>query len=240
MSHRRWVTRSVEWGMELIFYAFAILLALFAGGLVMAAAGVSPLEAYGLIWQGAAGSVNSIKETLVKATPLLFAGLSYSFAYRSGLFNIGAEGQIYIGALTGAMAALLMPADTPFLLHLPLSLLCGCLGGAIWGSIAGLLKVGRGASEIINTIMLNYIAIYLISYMVTGPLKDPNGSMPQSAPFRIARFCRHCSGPGCTMVLSSPLSLRFLCISCSTGRPGAMRYAPQDLTGRRPQSWGCR
>ncbi|SFS69312.1 ABC transporter permease [Paenibacillus sp. 453mf] len=182
MTHRRWVTRSIEWGMELIFYVFAILLALVAGGLVMAAASVSPLEAYGLIWQGAAGSVNSIKETLVKATPLLFAGLSYSFAYRSGLFNIGAEGQIYIGALTGAMAALLMPVGTPFLLHLPLSLLCGCLGGAIWGSIAGLLKVGRGASEIINTIMLNYIAIYLISYMVTGPLKDPNGSMPQSAP----------------------------------------------------------
>lgn len=147
----------------------------------MAAVGVSPLEAYGLIWNGAAGSMNSIKETLVKSTPLLFAGLSYSFAYRSGLFNIGAEGQIYAGALTGAMAALLLPAGMPLLFHLPLCLLFGVIGGGIWGGIAGLLKVRRGSSEIINTIMLNYVAIYLVSYMVTGPLKDPDASLPQSS-----------------------------------------------------------
>ncbi len=165
---------------EIAFYMGAIAAALLAGGLVMAIAGVSPLEAYRLIWDGAAGDWDSLKETLVKATPLLFAGLCYTFAYRCGLFNIGAEGQIYIGALTGTIAALYVPV-LPWYLHLPLCVLAGCAGGALWSGIAGLLKIGRGASEIINTIMLNYMAIYLVSYMVTGPLKEPGGSLPQSA-----------------------------------------------------------
>lgn len=181
MRHTPWMSRGARWAVECLFYGFAIVMSLCAGALIMAAVGVSPLEAYGLIWSGAAGSMNSIKETLVKSTPLLFAGLSYSFAYRSGLFNIGAEGQIYAGALTGAMAALLLPAGMPLLFHLPLCLLFGVMGGGIWGGIAGLLKVRRGSSEIINTIMLNYVAIYLVSYMVTGPLKDPGTSLPQSS-----------------------------------------------------------
>lgn len=170
----------VAWSVEAGFYVAAIAISLLAGALVMAAAGVTPWEAYELMWQGAAGGANSLKETLVKATPLLFAGLSYSFAYRCGLFNIGAEGQIYVGALTGTMAALLLP-PMPFWVHLPLALLCSFLGGALWAGIAGALKIGRGASEIINTIMLNYIAIFLISYMVTGPLMDAAGSLPQTA-----------------------------------------------------------
>lgn len=180
MHGRSTVARAVTWTVDILFYLAAIALSLLAGALVMAAAGVLPWEAYQLMWQGAVGSANSLKETLVKATPLLFAGLSYSFAYRCGLFNIGAEGQIYAGALTGTMAALLLP-ELPFWIHLPLALLCGLLGGAVWGGIAGALKVGRGASEIINTIMLNYIAIFLVSYMVTGPLMDAAGSLPQSA-----------------------------------------------------------
>ncbi|RUS45212.1 ABC transporter permease [Cohnella sp. AR92] len=174
------VALMVAWSVEAGFYVAAIAISLLAGALVMAAAGVTPWEAYELMWQGAAGGANSLKETLVKATPLLFAGLSYSFAYRCGLFNIGAEGQIYVGALTGTMAALLLP-PMPFWVHLPLALLCSFLGGALWAGIAGALKIGRGASEIINTIMLNYIAIFLISYMVTGPLMDAAGSLPQTA-----------------------------------------------------------
>lgn len=172
--------KALAWTIEALFFALTIALALLAGALVMAAAGVSPWQAYQLIWQGAAGNAGSVKETLVKATPLLFAGLSYTFAYRSGLFNIGAEGQLYLGALTGTMAALLLP-PMPMAIHLPLALLVGFLGGALWGGIAGALKVGRGASEIINTIMLNYAGIYLISYVVTGPLKEAGGGLPQTA-----------------------------------------------------------
>ncbi|MFD1956345.1 ABC transporter permease [Paenibacillus thailandensis] len=174
------VSRVVTGAVEVLFYAVAIAVSLLAGALVVSVAGVNPLEAYQQMWQGAAGSANSFKETLVKATPLLFAGLSYSFAYRCGLFNIGAEGQIYAGALAGTMAALLLP-EMRLWLHLPLALLCGFLGGALWGGIAGALKVARGASEIINTIMLNYIAIFLVSYMVTGPLMETGGSLPQTA-----------------------------------------------------------
>ncbi|AFC27685.1 hypothetical protein PM3016_725 [Paenibacillus mucilaginosus 3016] len=172
--------RWVEAGVEVLFYAGAVLAALLAGGLVMLAAGVSPLAAYHLIWDGAAGSANAWKETLVKATPLLFAGLAYTFAYRCGLFNIGAEGQIYMGALLGTITALYVPG-LPLYVHLPLCLLGGILGGALWAGIAGALKVGRGASEIINTIMLNYAAIYLVSYMVTGPLKQAGANLPQTA-----------------------------------------------------------
>ncbi|MFC4101180.1 ABC transporter permease [Paenibacillus xanthanilyticus] len=180
MVNKEASAKAVAWTVEALFFALTIALALLAGALIMAAAGVSPWQAYQLIWQGAAGSAGSIKETLVKATPLLFTGLSYSFAYRCGLFNIGAEGQLYLGAMTGAMAALLLP-PLPMLVHLPLALLCGFIGGALWGGIVGALKVGRGASEIINTIMLNYAAIYLISYVVTSPLKEAGGSLPQSA-----------------------------------------------------------
>ncbi|MBB3110271.1 simple sugar transport system permease protein [Paenibacillus phyllosphaerae] len=180
MPGNKLAARAVTVSIETLFYLIAIAVSLLAGALVMAAAGVSPWEAYQLIWKGAAGSSGALKETLVKATPLLFAGLSYTFAYRCGLFNIGAEGQIYIGALMGTMSALLLPS-MPIYIHLPLALFCGLLGGALWGGIAGALKVGRGASEIINTIMLNYVAIFLISYMVTGPMKEAGGSLPQSA-----------------------------------------------------------
>lgn len=175
-SMEKWIKAIVEIG----FYAGAVIVALLAGGLVMAAAGVSPLEAYRLIWDGAIGDANSFRETLIKATPLLFAGLCYTFAYRCGLFNIGAEGQIYIGALTGTIAALYIPG-LPAYAHLPLCIAAGAVGGAIWSGIAGVLKIFRGASEIINTIMLNYMGIYLVSYMVTGPMQDPSGTLPQTA-----------------------------------------------------------
>lgn len=174
------VERRIKAVIEVLFYAGAVFVALLAGGLAMAAAGVSPLEAYRLIWEGALGDANSVKETLVKATPLLFAGLCYTFAYRCGLFNIGAEGQIYIGAMTGTMAAIYVPG-LPAYAHLPLCIAAGAAGGAVWAGIAGALKIFKGASEIINTIMLNYMGIYLVSYMVTGPMKDPSGTLPQSA-----------------------------------------------------------
>lgn len=170
---------------EALFYALALAGALAAGAAVMAAAGISPWSAYPVLWEGAAGSADSIKETLVKATPLLLTGLAYSFAYRCGLFNIGAEGQLYAGALAGTAAALLLP-PLPGWLHLPLALLCGMAGGALWGGIAGALKAGRGASEIINTIMLNYVGLYVVSYMVTGPLRDAGGSLPQTAAIPLA------------------------------------------------------
>ncbi|GLX67274.1 ABC transporter permease [Paenibacillus glycanilyticus] len=176
LASERWVKAVIE----VLFYGGAVFIALLAGGLVMAAAGVSPLEAYRLIWDGAVGDAGSVKETLVKATPLLFAGLCYTFAYRCGLFNIGAEGQIYIGAMTGTMAALYVPG-LPGYAHLPLCIVAGAVGGALWAGIAGALKIFKGASEIINTIMLNYVGIYLVSYMVTGPMKDPSGTLPQSA-----------------------------------------------------------
>ncbi|MGM0877722.1 MAG: ABC transporter permease [Bacillota bacterium] len=172
----------IKWTIEAFFYLGAILVAFLVGGLVMSLVDVNPIEAYGVIWNGAVGNMDSFKETLIKATPLLFAGLAYTFAYRSGLFNIGAEGQIYVGALTGAMVALLFH-PLPFAIHLPITLVFGMIGGALWAGVAGWLKVKTGSSEIISTIMLNYVGIYLVSYMVTGPLKEAGGNLPQTASF---------------------------------------------------------
>ncbi|MDK2980784.1 MAG: ral nucleoside transport system permease protein [Chloroflexota bacterium] len=118
-------------------------------------------------------------ESLVQSTPYIFGGLAVAVGFRAGLFNIGAEGQIFVGALTGAWAGYSFP-NLPAIIHVPLALACGFLGGAIWGFIPGLLKAKTGASEVINTIMMNYVAFRLSEYMLRGPMKDPNEYTPQT------------------------------------------------------------
>jgi len=146
---------------------------------VIALMGVSPLRAYGYLLRGAFGDLNSVAETLVKAIPLVFTGLSYAFAYRCGLINIGAEGQLYMGGLATAIVGVYVKG-IPALIHVPLALTAGFLAGALWGLIPGVLKARLGVSEIINTIMMTYIAQLFVGYMVTGPIKEP-GYFPQTA-----------------------------------------------------------
>ena len=109
--------------------------------------------AYGALFEGAFGNPTAISETLLATTPLILAGLSVALAFRAGLFNIGAEGQIIAGLLTSSWVGFTF--DLPFVIHLPLALIAGFLGGAFWGSIAGFLKAKTGAHEVITTIMLN-------------------------------------------------------------------------------------
>lgn len=113
---------------------------------------------------------NPILESLVAATPLIFAGLSLALGFQAGVFNIGAEGQIFIGALTGTFIGYSI-TGLPAIIHIPLTFLAGALGGAMWGYIPGWLKAKTGGSEVINTIMMNYIAFRLSDYMLTGPMK---------------------------------------------------------------------
>ena len=153
--------------------------ALAAGALIIAAQRINPLSAYCHLFDGALGNKGALGETLVKAVPLIFTGLAVTFAYRSGVFNIGAEGQILAGALATIWVSVACRTLSPFLL-LPLMLLAGLLGGFIWGGIAGWLKAQKGINEIINTILLNYVALYLVSFAVTGPLKEPPGYNPQT------------------------------------------------------------
>lgn len=157
----------------------AIVMALLGGGIIISVLGFSPIDAYQALAKGSFGNMNAIGETLIKATPLIFTGLSYAVAKRCGIINLGAEGQLYIGGLTATMVGTMI--DLPMVIHLPLTLLAGFLGGAIYGMVVGFLKMRFGASELITTIMFNYIAISLVSYAVTGPMKDiAAGTNPQS------------------------------------------------------------
>ncbi len=109
-------------------------------------------------------------ESLVTATPYIFAGLAVAVGFRCGLFNIGAEGQFYLGALGSAYVGYSI-SNLPWFIHLPLALLGGALAGAVWGAIPGYLKARFGASEVVNTIMLNWIAFRLTDWLLNGPMK---------------------------------------------------------------------
>jgi len=151
----------------------AVLLAALIGAFILWIYGANPLEAYGALLNGAFGSPAAIRRTLEKATPLVFSGLAVAFAFKAGLFNIGAQGQLLLGALTAAVVGFSI-SGLPPLLHASLALLAGGLAGALYGAIPGALKVYTGAHEVITTIMLNYVAINITDYFANGPLKDPS------------------------------------------------------------------
>ena len=123
---------------------------------------------------------NPFFESLVASTPYIFAGLAVALGFRVGLFNIGVEGQLFIGAIT-AVAAGIFLKGLPGIIHIPLALLAGIIGGGLWGYIPGWLKAKTGGHEVINTIMMNYIAFRLSEYLLRGPLKNPEGFTPVSA-----------------------------------------------------------
>ena len=122
---------------------------------------------------------NPILESLVASTPYIFGGLAVALGFQCGLFNIGVEGQIFVGAILAAFAGYSI-TGVPAFLHLPLALLAGALGGAIWGFIPGWLKAKTGGHEVINTIMMNYVAFRLSDWLLTGPMKRPDSFNPVS------------------------------------------------------------
>ena len=122
---------------------------------------------------------NPFFETLVASTPYIYGGLAVALGFRGGLFNIGVEGQLFIGAITSAFVGYSL-TGLPLWIHLPLTLLAGFAGGALWGFIPGYLKARTGAHEVINTIMLNYIAFRLSDWLLTGPMKRPDSFNPVS------------------------------------------------------------
>jgi general nucleoside transport system permease protein len=156
----------------------SILAAFVVAGILIAIIHINPFSAFYQFFEGSLGSKNGIAETLVRATPLALAALGVAVAFRAGVWNIGAEGQIFMGALGATLAGLYLP-PMPLVLHLPLVLLGGFAGGALWGMVAGIFKARFNANEIIVTIMMNYIAIFIVSFLVTGPMKDASGMIPQ-------------------------------------------------------------
>ena len=122
---------------------------------------------------------NPFFESLVASTPYIFGGLSVALGFRAGLFNIGAEGQIFVGAIFAAFVGYSI-TGLPSFIHMPLAFLAGALGGALWGFIPGLLKAKTGGHEVINTIMMNYIAFRLSDWLLSGPMKRPDSFNPVS------------------------------------------------------------
>jgi general nucleoside transport system permease protein len=147
------------------------------------------LDGYAGLFVGAFGSQKAIIGTLVRATPLIFAGLAVALAFRCGLFNIGVEGQLALGALFAAWVGVNL-TGLPAIVHLPLTLIGGLVGGFLWGMIPGFLKARTGAHEVITTIMLNYIAAQLTGYLLTGPWRDPNPTNVTAQTSRIAETAR--------------------------------------------------
>jgi simple sugar transport system permease protein len=144
----------------------------------------SPARMFAALQSGDAEEIrrafNPFFETLVQATPLIFTGLALALGFRAGLFNIGAEGQLFIGAIF-AVAAGIYIKGLPPIIHVPLAFMIGALGGALWGFVPGILKAKTGAHEVINTIMMNYIAFRLSEWLLRGPLQAPNSFVPISA-----------------------------------------------------------
>ncbi|MFO7684234.1 MAG: ABC transporter permease [Chloroflexota bacterium] len=149
----------------------SIVLALLIGGVIIWISGSNPITAYVALLEGALGSPMAVQRTLEKATPLVFAGLAVAFAFKAGLFNIGGNGQLLLGAIVAGYLGFALQG-LPFIIHMPLALLGGSLAGALWAAIAGILKTYTGAHEVITTIMLNYIALNLTDYLANGPWKD--------------------------------------------------------------------
>lgn len=180
----------------LVVPVLAVITGLIIGGLLMLATGSNPIKAYSALFAGSFGSPSAIlaglqtyfatgdnnalvrsiypfTESLVTATPYIFAGLSVALGFRAGLFNIGAEGQFFIGALCSAFVGYSVKG-LPMIIHLPLALLAGAVGGAIWGIVPGYLKARFGAHEVVNTIMMNWIAFRLSDWLLTGPMQASN------------------------------------------------------------------
>jgi simple sugar transport system permease protein len=197
--------RVVAWLRRVVLVPFlAIVSALFIGAVIIVFTTPATLEAWGYFFDApgrtlsmsfnlvvdsysallrfSLGSLNAFGRTLREMTTLVFAGLSVALAFRAGLFNIGGSGQITVGAIAAAYVGFSIEG-LPLAIHLPLALLCGFLAGAVWGGIAGFLKARTGAHEVITTIMLNYIASYLLLYLLkTDRFQRPGRDDPISPP----------------------------------------------------------
>ncbi len=151
------------------------------GTLMIVACGADPLEAYQLFFKGIFGAKQSFLEVFVKACPLILTGLGCAVAYQTGFFTIGAEGQFYIGAMAATAVVLNIQESVPGAVCILAAIFTGFIAGGLWALIAAVFKAKFNISEIIVTIMMNYIAINFLGYAVRGFLMDPEGHVPQSA-----------------------------------------------------------
>lgn len=146
---------------------FGIVLGLAASAVLIAISGVNPLAAYSALLKGAFGNIQSFSNVLVRASPLLFGGIGVSLGIKAGVWNIGMEGYMYLGAIGAAMAGVL-DLGLPPVLHILLCFICAAVFSAAWGLIPGYLRAYKGVNEVTSTIMMSYIAIYLTNWVVSS------------------------------------------------------------------------
>ena len=194
---------------ELLFPLIAVLAAFVVGGILILIIGDNPIEAYRLLFGSALSWPVGISYTLFYATPLIFTGLAVMVAFRCGLLNIGAEGQLYIAAFATAWMGITFANLSPWLL-IPMCFVAAIVGGGVWGAIPGILKARFGSHEVINTIMLNFLAVALVSYFIQYHYKTPGDPIMQSVPIgwgaHIARLGKFIPG----MPQFIPLNLAFI------------------------------
>jgi ABC-type uncharacterized transport system permease subunit len=195
---------------QLLSPLVAVAASFLVGGLVVTAIGENPFRIYSILFRGAFGSVDAIGFVLFNAVPLIFTGLAVAFAFRAGLFNIGGEGQLYMGAFLCALAGLWL-GGLPALLLVPIMIAASALGGALWAAVPGLLKARFGVHEVINTIMMNFIAVGLTSYFVVNMLREPGQMTPQTTEIAAAghlpRLAGALSRVGIPLPSANPLNL---------------------------------
>lgn len=171
---RRWMTILQKIGTPVI----SAILAIAVGSVIIWASGYDPGAAFAALFKGSFGSPKAFGDTLLKSTPLILTGLAVAYGFRAGLFNIGAEGQLFMGGLAAAVVGLMLGGVSGWV-SVPVILLAAILAGAAWAFIPALLKARIGAHEVITTMMFTYIGRYIVSYLVNGPMKEP-GPIPQT------------------------------------------------------------
>ena len=149
--------------------------------------GADPTRAVNAFINGVFGNLNGTMEVFVKATPIILTSLGIAISFRTGFFNIGGEGQFYMGALAGAVAALKLTA-LPGPIHIVICLLCGVIAGGSWALLASLMKIKLNISETVTTIMLNYVALMIVGVLIRGPLQEDGSALPQTA--AVSESCR--------------------------------------------------
>jgi len=167
----------------------SILAAVFVGSLIMIWYEQNPVAIYQALIKGAVGSQRSLFISMQRATPLIFTAVASTIAFRTGVFNVGVEGQFFIGAICGTFVGYAF--ELPTIIHLPLTLLAGFIGGAVWAYFPTIMRQKLGISEIITTIMTNYIATHLISYLTNYPMRaspTTTETPPVQATARLAQF----------------------------------------------------
>jgi len=215
----------------------AVLMALLVGAWLIWLTDADPFHAYSALFGGAFFDYYGFASTLVKMSPILLAGLAVALPLRTGLFNVGAEGQIYLGGLFATWAALYLP-EMPSVIHIFVCSIAGMIGGGLWAFIPGYLRAHHNINEVIVTLLMNYIAINVVSYFVSGPMLAENAPYPYSDEIRSELWLPHIMprtdahiGVAIGIVLAIVLYVVFrrtslgLSLSVVGNNPSAARYA---------------